>query len=115
MNGNLTAGRVEVYLNEEWNTVCDDFWELNDAHVVCRQLGFSGAVSAPRAAFFGRGVGRIGMDNVACFGSETRLIDCRYTSYPHGNCIHDEDAGVICASGGLYFCKDTILGHRRYI
>ncbi len=88
-------GRVEVYHSGEWGTVCDDGWGLTDAHVVCRQLGYSAATSAHGHAFFGRGRGPIHYDNVACTGSESRLADCSHRRNVH-NCHHSEDAGVVC-------------------
>ena len=34
-------GRVEICINETWGTICDDFWETNDASVACQALGYS--------------------------------------------------------------------------
>ena len=60
MNGSSPLeGRVEVLVNGTWGTVCDDYWDIRDAEVVCRQLGFARAVRAERLARFGSGVGEI--------------------------------------------------------
>ena len=45
---------------------------------------------------FGEGVGQIWLDNVACSGSESRLIDCPANPLGSHNCGHHEDAGVRC-------------------
>ena len=38
-----TEGRVEICLNDEWGTVCDQMWNVADSGVVCRQLGLATA------------------------------------------------------------------------
>ena len=94
------SGRVEVLHEEAWGTVCDDLWDLNEAEVVCRQLGCSQAVSALGKAHFGPGSGDIFLDNLQCAGAERHLGQCAHSGWSEHNCGHHEDAGVIC-SGSL--------------
>ena len=54
-----------------------------------------GAVARSRAAF-GPGNGSIFMDNVVCDGNEVRLTDCASNPLAAHNCLHSEDAGVVC-------------------
>ncbi|XP_055290852.1 neurotrypsin isoform X2 [Moschus berezovskii] len=93
---NKKEGRVEVFINGQWGTVCDDGWTDKDATVICRQLGYKGPARARSMAYFGEGEGPIHMDNVKCTGNERSLADCVRQDIGDHNCRHSEDAGVIC-------------------
>ncbi|XP_065119296.1 scavenger receptor cysteine-rich domain-containing protein DMBT1-like isoform X2 [Paramisgurnus dabryanus] len=100
VNGNSCSGRVEVFHNGSWGTVCDDSWDINDADVVCRQVGCEKALGANSEASFGQGSDSIWLDDVACLGSESSLIECKHNGLGSHDCGHSEDAGVICSGMG---------------
>ena len=86
-----------MFHNGTWGTVCDDFWDINNAQVVCRQLGFHEALSAPRRAHFGKGSGFIWLNKVQCVGTERTITDCQHNGWNNENCKHIKDASVICS------------------
>nr|XP_029138525.1 deleted in malignant brain tumors 1 protein-like [Labrus bergylta] len=95
-SNNRCSGRVEVYHDGLWGTVCDDAWDLSDANVVCRQLDCGPPRSALLNAAFGQGSGPIWLDDVGCSGNEISITECRHPGLGVHNCNHVEDASVIC-------------------
>ena len=88
-------GRVEIYYNSVWGTICDDSWDYFDAQVVCRQLklGYYGVALTNVPA----GSGTIWLDNVQCSGLEHRVLNCPRNRVGDHNCVYSEDAGVRCS------------------
>jgi hypothetical protein len=95
------TGRVEVYHNGQWGTICDDGWDIRDARVVCRELGYKDAVRALQGRFVPDGSGPVWLGDVDCTGNEETLNNCSYSGWDeHFNCYHWEDAGVECSQTG---------------
>ncbi|XP_074949028.1 macrophage receptor MARCO [Phalacrocorax aristotelis] len=92
--GGGSRGRVEIFHQGSWGTICDDSWGTQDASVVCRMLGYNRAVSTFTAP---PGTGPIWLDDVNCNGRELSIYDCAKPDWGVNNCSHNEDAGVECS------------------
>ena len=93
-------GRVEIYNNGAWGTVCHDSWDIQDANVVCISIGFPRAAAALGGAAFGQGTGAVLLDDVNCTGTESAIFDCPHGGLRIHNCDHSHDAGVRCEHSG---------------
>ncbi|XP_059506691.1 lysyl oxidase homolog 3B-like isoform X5 [Stegostoma tigrinum] len=89
-------GRVEVSYEGEWGTICDDDFKLENAVVLCRMLGFTTAIGWTHSAKYGKGTGRVWLDNLDCRGTEKDVSECKSLGWGQTDCTHEEDAGVIC-------------------
>ncbi|XP_072132639.1 scavenger receptor cysteine-rich domain-containing protein DMBT1-like [Mobula birostris] len=102
VNGNHNcSGKLEVWFNDSWGTVCDDSWDLADANVVCRQLRCGLALWAPEDVKMTQAAGPVWLDEVKCTGSESFLSSCRSSSFGQHDCDHKEDVIVLCSGSGL--------------
>jgi len=92
----VSEGRVEVKYHDFWGTICDDHWTLKEANVVCRSLGYGSAAIAATNAYYGRGMGRVFLDEVTCKGMEKDITQCKHRGWRVSDCNNHEDASVRC-------------------
>ncbi|VDH95487.1 Hypothetical predicted protein [Mytilus galloprovincialis] len=91
---NREEGRLLIYHNFQWGTICDDNFGTSDAVVACRQLGYR--TSMPIVYTIGGGSDPIWLDDMGCDGTELRIADCKHLGWNIHNCNHGEDVGVRC-------------------
>jgi deleted-in-malignant-brain-tumors protein 1 len=89
-------GRLEVYHNLTWGTVCDDNFDNADVAVACSMLGF-GLVGQTYYNATGAGTGQIWLDEMQCVGDETTLGSCVHNPWGSHDCTHYEDVWLDCS------------------
>ena len=91
-------GRVEVMYEGVWGTICSKDWDIRDANVVCRELGYTRAIDNATSKTFGPGSGKILLDGLRCSGQENTLSSCssRGWGMSRPDCTHALDVGVTC-------------------
>ena len=93
-------GYVEALgLNGQWGGICDDEFDINDANVTCRMLGFSKATKASNSYGTAPSGSNFILDDLTCTGNETFIFDCIHNGEWKHNCAAVEIAGVQCATG----------------
>ncbi|XP_056408488.1 CD5 antigen-like [Hyla sarda] len=91
------TGRLEVYHDGQWGSVCDDHWDDRDANVTCSQIRCGPCQPYKRRRKrFGQSHGKIWLDDVECNGDETSLEKCKHRVWSYHDCTHQEDVSVYC-------------------
>ena len=98
VGGNVSsAGRLEVFHQGRWGTVCGMNFPLISARVACKQLGFLDVEMVTRCcSLYPAGSGRILLDDVRCRGGEPALSMCAHRGWGVSRCSHSQDVGIIC-------------------
>lgn len=95
--GRRCEGRVEVWYNGTWGTVCSEKLYREEAEVICKQLECGPlAYIDYRGWKYGQGSGPIWIDEMKCSSHESALWQCQFDPWGQHNCDHREDAGVSC-------------------
>ena len=99
---NEDEGRIQIYFESKWWTICDNSWDLSDAFVACRQLGYESAEATYRG-WEHKWKGptsddvQVLMSGVYCKGNESTVLECAHTEFGEHQCTHDDDVGVKCS------------------
>jgi len=94
--GSPRQGRLEVYHNGSWGTVCDDGFTDAAARVVCYSLGFGYVGRKMNFSIYDVRRGRIWLDDVQCSGTERHIVKCRHRGWEAHNCGHHENVAISC-------------------
>ena len=89
-------GRLEIYYQGVWRSVCTQHWTFKEAHVACRMMGYHSALYAE--TIYGSFDRQVGIQDLRCKGSEKDLVGCRNNGWNLQGCQDKMYAAAICSS-----------------
>ncbi|KAM9840271.1 scavenger receptor cysteine-rich domain-containing protein DMBT1-like, partial [Aulostomus maculatus] len=98
---NRCAGRVEFFDKGQWGTVCGEFWDINDATVVCKQLNCGRAHRTNATNEYGHGSGNFWFEQIECSGSESTLAECPRRPVRDHTCTAETGVAVVICTESL--------------
>ncbi|XP_028275163.1 scavenger receptor cysteine-rich type 1 protein M130-like [Parambassis ranga] len=96
---NVCSGRLEVKSDQSWSSVCEDDFNLQNAEVVCRELG-CGAPSVFKGGLYGAAEAPVWMRRFQCGGHESALLDCGSSQSTENSCSAGKAVGLTCSDHG---------------
>uniref|UniRef100_A0A4W3I983 SRCR domain-containing protein n=1 Tax=Callorhinchus milii TaxID=7868 RepID=A0A4W3I983_CALMI len=113
---NACSGRVELQRNYKSGTICDHYWDSQDADVLCRQLDCGFALSTGSGTLFGKETALIWKTNFNCVGNEYRVSHCPVSFWEKFSCTHDNDVTVVCSGDFEYeLCIEIVAGTQWHL
>ena len=106
---------MEILYAGLWGVICDPFgFDLASADVICRQLGYPGALRVANIFEFFTTTDHVWLTNLDCAGNESTLEDCPHSGFgTDSSCFYDE-VGVEC-TGMLYICMHIKICIYMYV
>ena len=112
--GGIGSSALEGYVeafdvsNSVWSSVCDTSFDILDAHVICKMMGFNTSIIAltNSAAHEIYGTSPSGsnfvLDNLDCSGKENSVFECQLTGELSDECEATQIAGVKCSESKFW-------------
>ena len=91
-------GRLEVFFDGEWGSVCNRNWGRWSGTVACKDLGYESLVKVTGTSQYNSAENTpIWLNGVQCAKYDKRIRDCVHEPVGYQPCSHDEDVGLICS------------------
>jgi len=94
-------GKVEIYHDKSWGSVCDDEFDAIDGTVVCQQLGYARLKRYSESTHPNLHNDIIWLDDVNCSSSHVRLADCSSRGWGINDCHHSDDVSIVCEGNNI--------------